>query len=82
MGPASGKQCDVARAQYVRLGPGDLNLDFAALDEVNSAHVIALHRCCRRVRGDFRDFVPGEVNRAQHRGENIPGGRGIRTDGK
>jgi hypothetical protein len=36
----------------------------------------------RRVRGAFRDVVPGEVNRAQKRRENIPGGYGIRTAGK
>jgi hypothetical protein len=82
MGPASRKQCDVARAQYVRLGPRDLNLDFAALHEVDSAHVVALYPPRRRVRGGFRDVVPGEVNRTQQRRENIPGGCGIRTVGK
>jgi hypothetical protein len=79
MGPASRKQCDVARAQDVRLRPRDLNLDFASLHEVNRAHVVALHPSRRRVRGGFRDVVPGEVNRAQKRRENIPGGSGIRT---
>jgi len=79
MSPASGKQGDVARAQYVRLSPRDLDLDFASFDQVNSAHVIALRPCRRRVRGDFRDVVSGEMDRAQHRRENIPGGRGIRT---
>jgi hypothetical protein len=79
MGPASRKQRDVARAQHMRLGAGDLNLDFAALHQVNSAHVVALHPSRRRVRGGFRDVVPGEVNRAQQRRENIPGGCGIRT---
>ena len=80
--PASGKQRDVARAQDVRLRPRDLDLDFASLDQVNSAHVIALHPRRRRVRGDFRDVVSGEMDRAQHRRENIAGGRGIRTGGK
>ena len=79
MGPASRKQCGVTRAQYVRLGTGDLNLDFAPLHEVNSAHVVALYPSRRRVRGGFRDVVPGEVNRAQQRRENITGGCGIRT---
>ena len=79
MGPARRKQCDVARAQHVRLGPSDLNLDFASLHEVDSAHVVALYPSRRWVRGGFRDVVPGEVNRAQKRRENIPGGCGIRT---
>ena len=82
MGPARRKQRDVARAQYARLGPRDLNLDLAALHEVDSAHVVALHPYRRRVRGGFRDVVPGEVNRAQKRRENIAGGHGIRTGGK
>ncbi len=79
MSPASGKQRDIARAQYVRLSPRDVNLDLASLHKVNSTHVVALHPGRRRVRGDFRDIVPGEVNRAQHRRENIAGGLGIRT---
>jgi hypothetical protein len=82
MSPASRKQCDVAGAQYVRLGPSDLNLDFAPLHEVDGAHVVALYPSRRRVRRDFRDVVPGEVNRAQKRRENIPGGYRIRTAGK
>jgi hypothetical protein len=82
MGPASRKQCDVACAQYVRLSPRDLHADLAALHEVNSAHVVALRPCRRRVRGDFCDVVPGEVDRAQHRRQNIARGRGIRTDCK
>jgi hypothetical protein len=79
MGPASWKQGDVARAQYARLGPRDLNLNHAPLHEMDSAHVVALHPSRRRVRGGFRDVVPGEVNRAQQRRENIPGRCGIRT---
>jgi hypothetical protein len=82
MGPASRKQRDVAGAQYARLGPSDLNLDLAPLHEVDRARVVALYPSRRRVRGDFRDVVPGEVNRAQKRRENIPGGYGIRTAGK
>ena len=82
MGPASRKQCDVARAQNVRLGPRDLNLDLASLHKVNSTHVVALHPCRRRVRGGFRDVVSGEVNRTQNRRENIADGHGIRTGGK
>jgi hypothetical protein len=46
---------------------------------VNSAQVVALHPGRRWVRGDFCDVVSGEVNRAEHRRENIAGGRGIRT---
>jgi hypothetical protein len=79
VGPASRKQGDVTRAQDARLGPRDLNLDFASLHEVDCAHVVALYPSRRWVRGGFRDVVPGEVNRAQKRRENIPGGCGIRT---
>lgn len=43
----------VARAQDVGLSPRDLHVDFAALHEVNSAHVVALRPCRRRVRGGF-----------------------------
>jgi hypothetical protein len=63
----------------VRLGPRHLNLDFASLHEVDRAHVVALYPSRRWARGGFRDVVPGEVNRAQKRRENIPGGCGIRT---
>lgn len=65
----------------MRLGPRDLNLDFAPLHEVDSAHVVALYPSRRWVRGDFRDVVPGEMNRAQKRRKNISGGYGIRTAG-
>lgn len=82
MGPASRKQCDVARAQYVRFSPRDLHTDLAALHEVNSAHVVALHPYLRRVGGGFGDVVSGEVNRTQNRRKNIAGRHGIRTGGK
>jgi hypothetical protein len=49
---------------------------------MNRAQVVALHPCRRRVRGGFRDVVSREVNRAEHRRQNIAGGRGIRTGGK
>jgi hypothetical protein len=48
---------------------------------MNRAQVVALHLCRRRVRDDFRDVVSREVNRAKHRGQDIAGRRGIRTDG-
>jgi hypothetical protein len=82
MGPASGKQGDVACAEYVRLGPRHLQVDLASFDEMNRAQVVALHACRRRVRGDFHDVVTREVNRAEHRREDIAGGPGIRTGGK
>jgi len=56
--------------------------DFASFHEMNGAQVVALHARRRRVRGDFRDVVPREVNRAEHRREDIAGGPGIRTGGK
>jgi hypothetical protein len=79
VGPASRKQCGVTRAQYARLSPHDLHVNLASLHKVNSAQVVALHPGRRWVRGDFCDVVSGEVNRAEHRRENIAGGRGIRT---
>ena len=82
MGPASGKQGDVACAEYVRLGPRHFQADLASFHEMNRAQVVALRPCRRRVRGDFRDVVPGEVNRAEHRREDVAGGPGIRTGGK
>jgi hypothetical protein len=57
-------------------------MDFARLHQVNSAHVVALHPFRRWLRGGFRDVMSGEVNRTQHRRENIAGGHGIRTGGK
>jgi hypothetical protein len=79
MGPASRKQCGVARAQYVRLSPRDLHMNLTPLHEVNSAQVVTLHPGRRWVPRDFCDVVSGEVNRAEHRRENIASGRGIRT---
>jgi hypothetical protein len=67
------------RAQQVRLSTADLQPDFASFHQMKGALVVALHVFRWWLGGDFGDVVPGEVNRAQYRREDVAGRPGIRT---